>query len=99
MPPARTSGSEKPLTRKLTDPAGTIVVVLDGAGAAVVEEERTAEVDVVSRVWKELRSPVLHAPATSAAAATARAGPARTGWARLGSNQRPTDYESAALTD
>ena len=54
-------------------------------------------------------SPPVHAAVSTAAAAITH-GPARTsapcglvfedeGWARLGSNQRPTDYESAALTD
>jgi hypothetical protein len=74
-------------------------VVVDGGGTAVVEEVGANDVDVVSRVSKAVRSPLLQAPLTSATTATARAGPTRTGWARLGSNQRPTDYESAALTD
>src|SRR5688500_9051116 len=41
VPPARTSGRVKPLTRKVTDPAGATDVVVDGAGVTVVDEAGT----------------------------------------------------------
>ena len=80
-------------------------------GATVIDID--GPFDVVDRavlVGRTLpRSPPVPAPVRARATAITR-GPARTSapygaaareveWARLGSNQRPTDYESAALTD
>ena len=81
------------------------VVEVDAEWAVAVAVEVAVEVAVDGAMEVTAGAvvdppPPVHAPRSTRPASTAPGGTGgRIGWARLGSNQRPTDYESAALTD